>query len=123
MESAVLFFGVKNTHQSWVGQVHHCPSAAKEALGAKWVAGEIRVQHLDRNALLRRAVIRLPDHREAAATDDLHEEISTVAQGVPGAEPPSFAQLPAQLEDLSVEVVRRDFCTTQIRVELERLRR
>src|SRR5262249_48952607 len=92
VKPAILLLGAKDTHQPRMGQGHHCPSATEEALATKWIAGEIRMQYLDRDALLRRAVIRLPDHRETTATGDLHEEISTVAQGIPGTELSAFAQ-------------------------------
>src|ERR1700704_3176340 len=95
-------------------QLHHRLRAAEETLAAQRIASEIRVQHLDCHTLLRHAVIRVPDYCEATLTHDVHEEETAITQGVPCSKLPSFAQLSAQLEDFSVDVVRSHPHITQL---------
>jgi hypothetical protein len=108
VKPAVLSARVEDSHHGLVLQVHHRPRTAEESFAAQRIAGEICVQHLDRHALPLRAVVCLSDDREAAPTHDLHEQVAAIAQGIPGTELPPFAQLSAQLEDLSVDMVRRE---------------
>jgi len=74
-------------------QLHHRLSATEESLAALWITSEIRVQHLDRHALLLHAIVSLPDHGEAAATHAPDEKIAAVAQGVASTKLTSFAEL------------------------------
>ena len=80
---------------------------AQRVFAANSIPGEVRVQHLDRDAVLRYAVVRLPDGREATAAHGLHEAVSPVGQVVSGPELAPFAEPPAQLEDLAVDGVGR----------------
>jgi hypothetical protein len=89
-------------------QFHHHASAAEEAFPALMIAGEVLVQHLDRDAPLSGSVEGLPHHSKATSPDRPDQEVATVAQRIPGAELSSFAQLPAQLENLAIDLVGRD---------------
>jgi hypothetical protein len=84
-ERFVLSSRIVDVHDRRVLKVHHHPRAAKEALPTLPFAGEVLVQHLDRDAPFLHCVMRFPDHREAAAPYRLDQQIATVGQHIPGA--------------------------------------
>ena len=63
-------------------QALRCPRIPEELFAANPIFGEMRVQYLDGHTLLLCAVIRIPDHREAAATHEFHEEMATITQSI-----------------------------------------
>lgn len=56
----------------------------------------------------------LPDHREAAAADGSDQQVAAIAQRIAGTKLPALAELPAQPEDLAVDLAGVDRGVAQL---------
>ncbi len=96
----------QHPHHGLVAQGRHHARAAEEPFAARLIARHLRVQHLDRDVFVSLTIDRRPHRSKPAAPEELEQQVPAAPQRVPGAEPPTLPEPPAEVEDLAVHLRR-----------------